>query len=316
MPEQSSQPGAKPPTATEKAPTRRQVFLRRSVSTVTLWAILAAAFIFPNQLVFGGLTTALLVAALLEYFRIAFAEDLAAGKQRPYRLTAVPTVLVAVLYFACLFGWLSPGEVFSARLEAFCLAALVILLVAVRLGHGVEQERTFREIAVGVFGFVYLAVLFSFVARIQTMPELVVAEKSVTHLYLLYMLAMTKFTDMGAYIVGSMIGKHKMIPHISPGKTWEGIIGGFGFAALAAFGLKALMPETFAMVSWTAAGILTVVIATLAVVGDLAESILKRSLVVKDSGQVMPGIGGVLDLIDSILFTAPVFYLYLLVAAG
>ena len=113
-----------------------------------------------------------------------------------------------------------------------------------------------------------------------------------------------------------MIGRHKMIPHISPGKTWEGIAGGVAFAALAAFGRKALMPDTLEQVTMGTAAGLAVVLAALAVVGDLAESILKRSLLVKDSGHVMPGIGGVLDLIDSILFTAPAFYLYLLIVTG
>ena len=76
------------------------------------------------------------------------------------------------------------------------------------------------------------------------------------------------------------------------------------------------MPEALGGISWLAAGGLAVVLAALAVVGDLAESIIKRSLAVKDSGHVMPGIGGMLDLIDSILFTAPAFYLYLLIAFG
>ena len=316
MSEKPSQPGAESPIATDKAPTRQQVFLRRSASTVTLWAILAAVFVFPHRALFGGLAGLLLVAALFEYFRIAFAEDLAAGNRRAYRLTAVPTILVAVIYLIGLFGWLKLGPSFDARLEGFAIAAVVILLVVVRLGAAVEAERTFREMAVGVFGFVYLGVLFGFVIRIFTMPELVAGGKAVGHLYLLYLLAITKFTDMGAYIVGSMIGRHKMIPHISPGKTWEGIAGGLCFAALAALGLKALMPETLALVSWPAAFGLAVVLAALAVVGDLAESILKRSLAVKDSGHVMPGIGGVLDLVDSILFTAPAFYLYLLIVTG
>ena len=129
---------------------------------------------------------------------------------------------------------------------------------------------------------------------------------------LLWLLAVTKFTDMGAYITGSLIGKHKMIPHISPGKTWEGFGGALFFAQLAACGLYGLMPGKLAALhSWPHVVALGFLLAILAVVGDLAESVVKRSLHAKDSGNMLPGIGGGLDLIDSICFTAPALYFYL-----
>ncbi len=129
---------------------------------------------------------------------------------------------------------------------------------------------------------------------------------------LLWLLAVTKFTDMGAYITGSLFGKHKMIPHISPGKTWEGFFGAILFAQLAACGIYALIPEKLsALDSWRHVIALGFLLALLAVIGDLAESVVKRSLHAKDSGNMLPGIGGGLDLIDSICFTAPALYFYL-----
>jgi phosphatidate cytidylyltransferase len=136
---------------------------------------------------------------------------------------------------------------------------------------------------------------------------------------LLWMIAVTKFTDMGAYITGSMIGRHKMIPHVSPGKTWEGFGGAIFFALLAGCGLYALGHDDVAgfatglhvLGGWPQVIVLSVVMALLAVVGDLAESVVKRSLGAKDSGNMLPGIGGSLDLIDSLCFTAPVVYFYL-----
>jgi phosphatidate cytidylyltransferase len=133
------------------------------------------------------------------------------------------------------------------------------------------------------------------------------------------MIAVTKFTDMGAYITGSMIGRHKMIPHVSPGKTWEGFGGAIVFALLAGCGLYALGHDDVAgfatglhvLGGWPQVIVLSVVMALLAVVGDLAESVVKRSLGAKDSGNMLPGIGGSLDLIDSLCFTAPVVYFYL-----
>ena len=103
-----------------------------------------------------------------------------------------------------------------------------------------------------------------------------------------------------------------MIPHISPGKTWQGLGGGFLFALIAGCGLFALLPEDLAVLgSWPTVIALSLVLGALAVVGDLAESVLKRSIGVKDSGNTLPGIGGMLDLIDSLCFTAPALYFFL-----
>ncbi len=116
---------------------------------------------------------------------------------------------------------------------------------------------------------------------------------------------------MGAYLVGSVIGKHKMVPHISPAKTWEGFGGALAFSLLASYGLRALMPIKLGLLSHVDCLVMGLTLSVVAVIGDLAESILKRSTGVKDSGRLLPGIGGMLDLIDSLLFTAPVLYFYL-----
>jgi hypothetical protein len=119
----------------------------------------------------------------------------------------------------------------------------------------------------------------------------------------LWLVVVTKFSDMGAYLVGSLIGRHPMVPHISPKKTWEGFFGALIFSTGGACGLLALMPEKLACFAQKDALILGPVLGFAAIIGDLAESIVKRSAEVKDSGRFLPGIGGALDLIDSILFT-------------
>ena len=123
---------------------------------------------------------------------------------------------------------------------------------------------------------------------------------------------MTKLTDIGAYLVGSAIGKDKLVPHISPGKTWQGFWGALFFAVAGSYAFYFIAGDHIPIITAVHAGLLGLVIALVAVLGDLAESIMKRSLAVKDSGHVMPGIGGFLDLIDSVIFTAPIFYFYLL----
>ncbi len=133
--------------------------------------------------------------------------------------------------------------------------------------------------------------------------------------YCLYLIAVTKFSDMGAYLVGSMIGRHQMIPHISPKKTWEGFCGALLLSTFASVGLIKLMPTELSALNLTDGVVLGLSLGFAAVVGDLAESIIKRSTGVKDSGRFLPGIGGALDLIDSILFTAPLLYFYLRLVA-
>jgi phosphatidate cytidylyltransferase len=129
--------------------------------------------------------------------------------------------------------------------------------------------------------------------------------------YCLYLIAVTKFSDMGAYLTGSLIGRHQMSPHISAKKTWEGFFGALGLALLCSLGLFKLMPGRLSVLTWTHATILGLLLGFAAVIGDLAESLIKRSTGVKDSGNLLPGIGGALDLIDSLLFTAPLLFFYL-----
>jgi phosphatidate cytidylyltransferase len=129
---------------------------------------------------------------------------------------------------------------------------------------------------------------------------------------LLATIATVKLSDIGQYAVGRTIGRHKLAPLISPGKTWEGAVGGIGLATLIAAALiyaindrYGIQPAHF-LVVWCFA--LTVAVAGL--LGDLAESLLKRDAGVKDSSDWMPGFGGVLDLLDSILFAGPVAYMW------
>lgn len=114
-------------------------------------------------------------------------------------------------------------------------------------------------------------------------------------------------SDSMAYIVGRLIGKHKLFERISPGKTWEGFFGGVVFSVLAGY-LFAYFTDS-SMLHWMIMGVIISVFGTL---GDLSESLLKRSGDVKDSGTILPGHGGVLDRFDGILFSAPLILAYLL----
>jgi len=130
-------------------------------------------------------------------------------------------------------------------------------------------------------------------------------------LYVLYFIVVTKFSDTGAYIVGSLIGRTKMIPRISPGKTWEGFAGAILFSVGASVGFGYLARNKMPELAPVHAILLGLILGITAVIGDLIESIFKREAGVKDSGGFFPGIGGILDLLDSLLFNAPLMYVYL-----
>ncbi|MGC9455613.1 MAG: phosphatidate cytidylyltransferase [Phycisphaerae bacterium] len=127
---------------------------------------------------------------------------------------------------------------------------------------------------------------------------------------LLLVLAAVKFTDIGAYFTGSFIGRHKLIPWLSPGKSWEGLAGGIvAGAGIAVLSAAVLGPDTLAL---PRAAVLGAVLALAGQFADLCESLLKRSAEVKDTGAVVPEFGGVLDILDSPLLAAPVAYALLM----
>ncbi len=134
-------------------------------------------------------------------------------------------------------------------------------------------------------------------------------------LMLLATITVVKFGDIGAYTVGRLIGRHKLAPHLSPGKTIEGAIGGLAASAFGAWLVLAWIwpravgfkPIHVDVDEWLSFGIL---VGLAGMMGDLAESLLKRDAAMKDSSRWLPGFGGVLDIVDSLLFAAPVAYFF------
>jgi phosphatidate cytidylyltransferase len=132
-------------------------------------------------------------------------------------------------------------------------------------------------------------------------------------LLIFFLLLVTWAGDTGAYYAGMSLGRRKLAPVISPNKTVEGLIGGLMLAVLAAVGARLWFLPSFSLADCLATGLL---LTGAGVLGDLAESALKRSAGVKDSGSLIPAHGGMLDRLDSLLFTAPAFYYYVTVVKG
>jgi len=178
----------------------------------------------------------------------------------------------------------------------FIVLALVFLILMQFKRR--DNQGVIVDISTTLFGILYVSWFFSFLIKIRYLPQ---------GLGLLAgLLLITKLGDIGAYLVGSKWGKHLLIPRISPHKTVEGSLGGLAFNLLGAFASKSFLPFSYGELF-----ILAICFGVLGQLGDLSESLLKRDCQVKDSGSVFPGMGGVLDEIDSLLFTAPVFYFYL-----
>jgi phosphatidate cytidylyltransferase len=129
----------------------------------------------------------------------------------------------------------------------------------------------------------------------------------------LVLLAVCKFTDIGAYYTGKLLGGPKLAPRVSPNKTWAGAVGGIIGAVTVAIVLS-VMDWTF--LSEGEAAVYGLIMAAGAVIGDLCESVLKRESGINDSGHLLPGSGGVLDLVDDVLFAAPFTYIYFSLLSG
>jgi phosphatidate cytidylyltransferase len=291
---------------TPPAASKSVVFFRRTASTLSLWAVVTAVFLSKVPLAYLALTGVLAVVASIEYF----------GMLRKAKADGFPRFGVAatLVYCAVLYAALLRDGDAPAWLDAAAIFAVTVGVFSLQLLRPIRGLASLTGVAVTVLGFIYIPYLFNFLTRVIFMDggtaDGKVSEQGA--LLLLWVLAVTKFTDTGAYLTGSLVGKHKMIPHISPAKTWEGFAGALAFAQIAGCGLYALFPEALAIFGhYGNVAALAFVLALLAVIGDLAESVVKRSLEAKDSGRFLPGIGGSLDLIDSVCFTAPAAFFYL-----
>jgi phosphatidate cytidylyltransferase len=190
--------------------------------------------------------------------------------------------------------------------------ALLAVVVAVIL-PGLYYLFRFGELATvalrytaTVCGIAYAGVLFTCIALIKRDFG---ADGG--HLVMLVLLV-TWIADTGAYFAGRAFGRKKLYPAISPGKTWAGVFGGIAGGVAAAAGMKLLaLPH---LLSWLDVVALSAPGAVLGMLGDLVESMIKRSRGVKDSGSILPGHGGILDRVDAVLFYAPYVYFYLLFA--
>jgi phosphatidate cytidylyltransferase len=244
------------------------------------------------------------MAGLWEYFRML--------EQSGTRcFTAFGLVCGAASFIGSFLALRTSSQTEAYDFENFVLLVFLFGVIARQMFRPTVKSAPLESMAYTLFGLLYVAWLFNFLTKIVYVIPRNAQGGTVGQFYVLYLVVVTKFADMGAYLVGSRIGRHQMMPHISPSKTWEGFFGSLLFAVAASCLLIFVMPNTLAWLNFFHGIILGLLIGVAAVVGDLGESIIKRSTGVKDSGVLLPGIGGMLDLIDSLLFTGPILFFYL-----
>jgi phosphatidate cytidylyltransferase len=246
----------------------------------------------------------LAVTGLAEFYGLVAKRDLICFE----RWGILGGLLLMVGTFLNLTGQLGTSGS-PARVNDFETSFLILFVLGLCLRQFVSRSNTAGILAISttLFGLMYVPWLLNFIQKINFFffPSVE------GHYYLLYFVLITKFSDTGAYVTGSLIGRHKMIPRISPGKTWEGFGGAVVVSTLASLVFVHFLGSKMAGMNWKHAIIMGVILSIAAVIGDLIESLFKREAGVKDSGKFFPGIGGILDLLDSLLFNAPIMYLYL-----
>lgn len=283
-----------------------RTFFRRLLSFVVLWTVLLTALFSGNRIisdyVFLAVILFLAVVGLAEFYSLVEKRALVCFKG----WGILGGFLLMLGTFLNLTGKVGTSGS-PARVNDFETTFLILFVLGLCLRQFFSRSNTAGILAISttLFGLMYVPWLLNFIQKINFFPRVN------GHFYLLYFILITKFSDTGAYAVGSLIGRHKMIPRISPGKTWEGFAGALVVSALASLWFAHVFHDQLTGMNSVHALVLGLLLGLSAVVGDLIESIFKREAGVKDSGGIFPGIGGILDLLDSLLFNAPIMYLYL-----
>lgn len=272
--------------------------IKRIFSTLLLWSVVLGGLYFFGTNAAVVLITVLSALTLYEFYGMTQKMGL-----RPFRWMgiSVGVVMTAVPYYVITYQ--NAPDIW----ERLPIGLLVFTLIAACIRSLGERDTTNRveTIAATVIGVLYIPFMLQFLVAILMRDT-----DNVENLTLcLWVVAISKFCDVGALLTGLAIGRHKMAPSISPKKTWEGAVGGVLIssgvgATIAHFAASYLPPE----MTPTVAALIAAPLAIITIVSDLIESAVKRRADTKDTGALIPGIGGAFDLTDSLILTAPVAY--------
>ena len=252
------------------------------------------------------------MAVLNKFFFILFVLALTIGGLYEFFYLIKKKGIPIYSYIGIFIGVLIPASIYTRfaltkNWELLFIVLALLLILLLQFGRR-DNSNAIVGISTTLFGVLYVSWFFSFLVKIrfQLLPNSDIAGIKL----LAFIILVTKFGDIGALLVGSRFGKHPLIPRISPNKSIEGSLGSFAFSMFAAVLAKSFLPAELKFPLWHVI-LIGAFFGGIGQLGDLSESLIKRDCNVKDSGKLLPGMGGVLDVIDSLLFTAPAFYLYM-----
>lgn len=249
------------------------MLLRRIISSIVLIAVLLPTiFLFPRPVV-ALVITLVIGMGLWEFYTLTEYKGF-----KPFKIYGIGMGVI-----------LSVGTYY--KIDTNIILGFILAVVLIKHAFRKDGLSVIANSAVTMLGILYVSFLFTFIIKLYYLPN---GQWLVLSLFII-----TKVSDISAYIFGTRFGRHKLIPRISANKSIEGAISGIIGAVLVSLLLRINI-------------ILGILLSIVGQVGDLIESLMKRDAQIKDSGKIVPGMGGVLDVIDSLLFTGPVMYLFLL----
>lgn len=268
----------------------------RSLSGAVYVALIVCSILFGGYWAFPALCCVFTFIGIMEFQKMA-QDDFYASPRTLFVDLLIGISLPAIV-----------GLYFADEMTAFlAYAAIAMLFVFVMLRFVMQlychREDSLRHIAYSIMSVVYVAVPMAFAVLMLFFSPA----------WLLLMFVMIWLNDTGAFIVGSALGSHHLFKRHSPKKSWEGFFGGLAFCIAAGYLAKALFPYVFVYQSAQTLALFGAVVSIMSTWGDLFESMIKRTVGVKDSGTLIPGHGGILDRIDSLLFVAPSTVFFFLV---
>ena len=268
---------------------------KRFLSSLGLFFLLIGTlYWFPRPIV------AVVIASFIGMGLYEFYNLIEKKGYRPFKIYSISMGVLVVVscYYAIVYKGPEYANLYIESVLSFAIITLLIKHAFRKNGSSV-----IGDCSVAILGLVYVAYLFTFIIKLRYIPGIVNGAGIIVSLF-----CITKICDVGAYLFGRKFGKHKLIPRISAKKTVEGAIAGIVSSVLLAMLFRLCMLKFMSVIAVIGLGIL---LGISGMVGDLIESLIKRDAQVKDSGTLLPGIGGVLDLFDSLFFSAPVMFFYL-----
>lgn len=267
----------------------------RSISGIVYVALISLS-IFLGPFTFALLFATVTGLSLWEFYTIL-------EKNGEAKIDKPMATFGGVYLFVSGFLWFA--DILPVKYIALWFIIMIYLMIRELY---TKENHAIRDIAYTFFGQVYIALPFMFLSRLG-FPGDATGAIVYNPILLMSFFVLIWISDTGAYIVGINFGKHRLFERISPKKSWEGFIGGVFFAILASIAISVLFPGYLTLFQWMGFALTTVLFGTW---GDLVESMIKRSLNIKDSGNMIPGHGGMLDRFDSSILAAPAIVIYFL----